>query len=137
MKAADVAAITFTASVSLFFLAFVTGNFVVYATQPNGLAEVLVPYEMISFLAFLAAFWVLIFGLILSGTILLQGTNPTGGMVLGSGLVAGGALTSLRSRYWLTGWTKGLAALVDAPFPCYNITRKSMWHPPSSWLWVS
>jgi len=93
MKAAVVAIASFAVSASLFILGYFAGNIVVRTVQPNGLAEIIVPYSSFSQIATLASFGVLIFGLVLTAAILGPGNgNLTGWLIVGSGNVSAGVV---------------------------------------------
>jgi len=93
MRAAVLAIASFVASALLFMLASFTGNIVARGVQPNGLAEVTLPYYMVSFIAGWASFGVLILGLVLSATAFSPGNaNLTGRQFLGSGIFSAGVV---------------------------------------------
>src|SRR2546428_5512892 len=100
-----VAIASYIASALLLGFASFAGSIVVRTTQPNGLAEIQVPYSLLSLFANLAALGVLLFGITLSFTILLGRTAKPGRPLLGSGILSAGVLAILFAVYWsLVNW---------------------------------
>ena len=100
-----VALASYIASALLLGFASFTGSIVVRTTQPNGLAEIQVPYSLVSLFANLAAFGLLFFGISLSLAILLGRTAKPGRPFLGSGILSAGVLTILFALFWsLANW---------------------------------
>src|SRR5713226_4468165 len=100
-----VALASYIASALLLEFASFKGSIVVRTTQPNGLAEVQVPYSLVSLFANLSAFGVLFFGITLSLAILLGRTEKPGRPFLGSGFLSAGVLAILFAAYWsLANW---------------------------------
>jgi len=101
MKAAVVAIASFVVSVSLFTLAYFAGNVVVRTVQPDGLAEVILPYSTVSQIATLASFGVLVFAFVLSAAIIGRvNANLTGRLIVGSGNVSAGVVAIVFSVLW-------------------------------------
>src|SRR3989442_13195954 len=100
-----VAIASYIASALLLGFASFTGSIVVRTTQPNGLAEIQVPYSLVSLFANLAALGVLLFGITLSFTILVGRTAKPGRPLLASGILSAGVLAILSALYWsLVNW---------------------------------
>src|SRR5207247_10558875 len=100
-----VAIASYIASALLLGFASFAGSIVVRTTQPNGLAEIQVPYSLLSLFANLASLGVLLFGITLSFTILLGRTAKPGRPLLASGILSAGVLAILSALYWsLASW---------------------------------
>ncbi len=96
---------SYISSALLLGFASFTGSIVVRTTQPNGLAEIQVPYSLVSFFATLAGLGVLFFGVTLSLAILLGRTAKPGRPLLGSGFLSAGVLAILSAVFWsLANW---------------------------------
>ena len=112
-----VAIASYIASALLLWFASFTGGIVVQTTQPNGLAEIQVPYSLVSFFATLAGLGVLFFGATLSLAILRGRTAKPGRPLLGSGILSAGVLAILFASYWsLANWQdEGPRCIVGCP----------------------
>lgn len=96
-----VAISAYATSVLVFLFASLAGRVRVVTAQPNGLAEVQYPYSGISFFATVAAFGVLLYGVILS-FVVLRGRLDSRRTLLGSGLLSAGILAILFAGFWTT-----------------------------------
>src|SRR5712691_1046607 len=101
-----VAIASYIASALLLWFASFTGGIVVQTTQPNGLAEIQVPYSLVLF-----------FGATLSLAILRGRTAKPGRPLLGSGILSAGVLAILFASYWsLANWQdEGPRCIVGCP----------------------